>query len=442
MNRFVFQCFVAAFLLTPSPLCAAVTSCEVSSSDAAGRVEVTYALDADAIVTCEMLVDGVPVEDKALLTLFGDVNRRITAGNGKRIFWHPSASGFSGEGSISARLTAWPLDNPPDFMAVDLTVRNSRRYYASVGQIPFGITNGIYKTDILLMRKIPAAGVVWRMGQPYPDGENCATGNGEGTKKVDILNNETGHMVSLTNDYYAAVYMTTRAQYRRITGEDASAISSALANNFDPVAYVSYNSLRGESSESFRGWPQDGHRVQEGCVLKLFRDFTGIVSLDLPTEAEWEYACRAGTSTSLNSGKDCSDTTSQRADKNMAEVGWMQYNAPNRNAPMPVGLLKPNNWNLYDCHGNLSELCLDWWSGGDDYRATFAEGWENGVVTIAPSGPDNADGKFTSRAARSGSHFYGSGWSRSASRIRYTKPDNEAYHFGFRLFCRTDIESN
>ena len=217
MNRFVFQCFVAAFLLTPSPLCAAVTSCEVSSSDAAGRVvEVTYALDADAIVTCEMLVDGVPVEDKALLTLFGDVNRRITAGKGKRIFWHPAASGFSGEGSISARLTAWPLDNPPDFMAVDLTIRNSRRYYASVGQVPFGITNDIYKTDILLMRKIPAAGVQWRMGQPYPDGENCATGDGDGSKKADILNNETGHMVSLTNDYYAAVYMTTRAQYRRI----------------------------------------------------------------------------------------------------------------------------------------------------------------------------------------------------------------------------------
>jgi formylglycine-generating enzyme required for sulfatase activity len=120
----------------------------------------------------------------------------------------------------------------------------------------------------------------------------------------------------------------------------------------------------------------------------------------------------------------------------------MQYNAPNRNAPMPVGLLKPNNWNLYDCHGNLSELCLDWWSGGDDYRATFAKGWENGAVTVAPTGPDNADGKFTTRSTRSGSHFYGSSWSRSASRIRKAAPDAAEYHYGFRLFCRTDIESN
>jgi formylglycine-generating enzyme required for sulfatase activity len=444
MNKFTFMCSVAVFLGMTTALQAAVTSCEVSQLDASGRMTVTYALDADAIVTCEMLVDGTPVEDKALLTLFGDVNRRITAGNGKRIFWHPSASGFSGEGSISARLTAWPLDNPPDFMAVDLTVRNSRRYYASVGQIPFGITNGIYKTDILLMRKIPAAGVIWRMGQPYPGGENCSYGSGDGSRG-SILNNETGHMVSLTNDYYAAVYMTTRAQYRRITGKDAQAYKSALACDFDPVAFVSYNVLRGESSGSFRGWPQDGHQVLEGSVVKQFRDFTGIVSLDLPTEAEWEYACRAGTGTSLNSGKDCSSPILGRTDENMAEVGWMQYNEPNErkcNAPMPVGLLKPNNWNLYDCHGNLSELCLDWWSGGDDYRATFAEGWEDGAVTVAPVGPDNADGKFTTRSTRSGSHFYGSSWSRSASRILKAAPDAAEYHYGFRLFCRTDIESN
>ena len=443
MNRAIASFLSAASFMIHAASHAAVTSCEVSVPDAAGRVTVEYAIDEDAIVTCEMLVDGVPVEDRILVTLFGDVNRRISAGTGKRIFWHPSASGLSADGSVSARLTAWPLDNPPDFMAVDLTIRNSRRYYASVGQIPYGITNGIYKTDILLMRKIPAAGVVWRMGQPYPDGENCATGNGAGGTKAEILNNETGHMVSLTNDYYAAVFMTTRRQYMRITGSYATVYNKSLASDFDPVAYMSYNHLRGANSESFPGWPRSGHQVQDGSVLKMFREFTGIESLDLPTEAEWEYACRAGTGSSLNSGKECSDTISQRADANMAEVGWMRFNEPKRNAPMPVGLLKPNNWNLYDCHGNLSELCLDWWCGGDDYRATFAPGWENGAVTVAPTGPDNADGRFTHRAVRSGSHFYGSGWSRSASRIRSVDPEADpSYHFGFRLFCRTDTEKN
>ena len=423
---------------------AAITDVEVSEPEASGNVTVSYSLDADAIVTCEMLVDGVAVPDTALVTLVGDVNRKIAAGDSCRIVWFPAVSGLTVSGKVSARLTAWPLDNPPDFMAVDLTVKDSRRYYASAGQIPCGITNDIYKTDILLMRKIPAAGVVWRMGQPYPDGENCATGNSAGSTKADILNNETGHMVSLTNDYYAAIYMTTRHQYWRMTGTMKGAYGSNVQHWLtEPVAYIAYDGLRGAVDGEFPGWPMGGHAVKADSVLRRIRDFTGIESLDLPTEAEWEYACRAGTGSSLNSGKECSDTTSRHPDKNMAEVGWMQYNEPNRNAPMPVGLLKPNNWNLYDCHGNLFELCLDWWSGGDDYRATFASGWENGAVTVAPDGPDNADGKFSKRAARSGSHFYGSGWSRSASRIRNAAPDDDtSQHFGFRLFCRVDTEKN
>jgi hypothetical protein len=258
------------------------------------------------------------------------------------------------------------------------------------------MTSNIYKTDVLLMRKIPAAGVVWRMGQPYPHGENCATGGGSGQKKADIQNNETGHMVKLTNDYYAAVFMTTRYQYWRLTGSKPSAISKN-PDDTEPAAYMGYDNLRGASDAFFAGWPTAGHKVKAGSVLRGIRDFTGIESMDLPTEAEWEYACRAGTGSALNSGKECSDTVSGHPDGNMAEVGWMQYNEPKINAPMPVGLLKPNNWNLYDCHGNLFEICLDWWSGGDDYRATFAAGWENGAVTVAPDGPDNADGKFANR---------------------------------------------
>ena len=431
----------AAALFAWGHALAAITEVEVSEPESSGNVTVAYSLDADAIVTCEMLVDGKPVPDTALVSLVGDVNRRIQAGESRKIAWYPAAAGLTVSGSVSARLTAWPLDNPPDYMAVDLTVKNSRRYYASAGQIPYGMTSNIYKTDVLLMRKIPAAGVVWRMGQPYPDGENCATGNGAGGTKAEILNNETGHMVSLTNDYYAAVFMTTRRQYMRITGSYATVYNESLASDFDPVAYMSYNHLRGTNSESFPGWPRSGHQVQDGSVLKMFREFTGIESMDLPTEAEWEYACRAGTGSALNSGKECSDTVSGHPDGNMAEVGWMQYNEPKINAPMPVGLLKPNNWNLYDCHGNLFEICLDWWSGGDDYRATFAAGWENGAVTVAPDGPDNADGKFANRVLRSGSHFYGSSWSRSASRIRSTVPNEMSKYYGFRLFCRTDTEN-
>ena len=423
---------------------AAVTTLSVSVPDAHGAVTVMYALDADAIVTCEMLVDGAPVAEEALVTLAGDVNRRIAAGSGRTITWQPVLAGFTASGAVSARLTAWPLDNPPDYMAVDLTLRNSRRYFVSAAQVPYGVTNDIYKTHILLMRKIPPAGVTWRMGQPV-GGESCASGTGANDTRAAILDNETGHMVRLTNDYYAAVFMTTQYQYWRMTGSKSATSSTYSGENRDfvPLDYIAYDVLRGAADGSFLSWPRAEHDVKDGSVLRTFRDFTGIESLDLPTEAEWEYACRAGTDSALNNGKECSDPTSGHADANMAEVGWMRYNPPlKQNTPLPVGLLKPNNWGLYDCHGNVGEWCLDWWCGGEDYRDTFVSGWESGSVTIAPAGPVNADGTLTTRTVRGGDHFYGSSWARSASRrIRYA-PDAETYHCGFRLFCRIDTEAN
>jgi len=299
------------------------------------------------------------------------------------------------------------------------------------------------------MRKIPAAGVTWRMGQPYPNGENCSSGSGAGNTKADILDNETGHMVRLTNDYYAAVYMMTQLQYSRLTGSWTSAsyeavplpdryVTPVFGNN--NMAPLSYNALRGTPDSSFKGWPEAGHAVKADSVLKTIRDFTGVSGLDLPTEAEWEYACRAGTETSLNSGKNVSDPLSERADANMAEVGYMQYNAPKLKAPEPVGLRKPNAWGLYDCHGNVGEMCLDWYATGTVYRATFVSGWETGTATVAPVGSANTDGAITTRITRGGDWFYGSSWARSASRRLAATPTMGTYHNGFRLFCRADFE--
>ena len=84
---------------------------------------------------------------------------------------------------------------------------------------------------------------------------------------------------------------------------------------------------------------------------------TGLPNLDLPTEAQWEYTCRAGTTTTYISGGACSDYILAKA------VGWCDVNSGD--VRHVVGEKVPNAWGLYDMHGNLSELCLDIFS--NDY---------------------------------------------------------------------------
>src|SRR5205823_6477487 len=80
-------------------------------------------------------------------------------------------------------------------------------------------------------------------------------------------------------------------------------------------------------------------------------------SFRLPTEAEWEYACRAGTKAKYNLGDN---------DGALKQAGW--YDANSNLATHPVGLKKPNAWGLYDMHGNVQQRCQDWY--GEDYYAS------------------------------------------------------------------------
>ena len=79
----------------------------------------------------------------------------------------------------------------------------------------------------------------------------------------------------------------------------------------------------------------------------------------LPSETEWEYACRAGTVTALNSGKNLSGKGNRnQSDANLDEVGWYEVNS--RGNHQPIGLKKPNAWGLYDMHGNVREWTRSW----------------------------------------------------------------------------------
>ena len=442
----VFSAFI--LLSSASALAAAPTVSDVTvvQDDASRKVTVSYVLaDGPAFVTAELLTNGVPA-GVSLGAVTGDLNTTVAAGT-RSFVWKAYRDWKGNKGEVSVRVKAMPRGQMPDYLVIDLLNPNSFAYYATSNDVPGGVLDMVYKTDKLVLRRIPARGVTWRMGQP--NGYELCAGSStktDVTYESTLRDNETGHKVALTEDYYMGIFEFTQRQYYNLTkltpsdykkGDSSTHYEGSKAW---PVEQVSYNTLRGTSTEAWKGWPQDGHQVADGSFLRTIRDFTGIESLDLPTEAQWEYACRAGTKTSLNSGVNFTATMTGSGDPEFAKVGWSQYNTAyddrSGKTPHDVGLLNPNAWGLYDMHGNVHEICLDWMSRGDDYRATFAPGWTFGETTIDPLGPTNG----TCRVVRGGDWFYAGSWARSATRAIDYPPDRESYHYGFRLVCAATAE--
>ena len=129
----------------------------------------------------------------------------------------------------------------------------------------------------------------------------------------------------------------------------------------------------------------------------------------LPSEAEWEYACRAGTTTRFYSGD---------SDSDLDRVGWYRGNSGSK--AHPVGQKQPNAWGLYDMHGNVWEWCEDW------YHDSYTGAPNNGTAWTSPSG--------TSRVLRGGSWDGLPRRCRGASRL-WIDPAYRYYGYGFRLVC-------
>jgi formylglycine-generating enzyme required for sulfatase activity len=138
----------------------------------------------------------------------------------------------------------------------------------------------------------------------------------------------------------------------------------------------------------------------------------------LPTEAEWEYACRAGTTTPFNTGE--SITTSQaNYDGNYPYNGGAK--GEHRGRTTRVGSFAPNAWGMHDMHGNVWEWCVDWYGAIDKAAVTD------------PSGPESG----TERLLRGGS-FYTSASAMRSTRRKYHTPDFRDFPNGFRIALDSD----
>ncbi|MDY5954665.1 MAG: SUMF1/EgtB/PvdO family nonheme iron enzyme [Kiritimatiellia bacterium] len=248
--------------------------------------------------------------------------------------------------------------------------------YPSREAIPGGEASPRWRDEWVLMRRVDPTPEPIRLGNPAaPRGAN-----------------DEARKVRITRPYFIAIFETTRSQLNHLGGtQDTGPL---------PALNLSYNDLRGSLREGI-DWPKSGPAVATNSILGRLRARTGL-PFDLPTEAQWEVACRAGTDTCWNDGSDAQpyDRPSPDgkpipywSDHALDRLGRYFANGGCTNGPAPVGSYRPNAWGLYDMHGNAYEFCRDW----------FAPAGHPAYAGDNPKGP--ASSKSKTRVLRSGSYW-------------------------------------
>lgn len=326
---------VSALHATPT-----VSDVTVGFDSATRMMTIGYALSEKAVVTVDILTNGVSVGAAKFADVAGDVNGVVKAGRGT-ISWRPEhlwpERKFDAP-IVTANVKAWALDAPPPYLVVWLNEEKGKvRYYDCEAALPGGIGHNVYRTKRLVMSRIPAKGATWRMGSP--------------STEVGRQASEVPHYVTFTNDYYMSVFPVTEGQGILVWGYKPG--SNVYGKDGYPVVFCSYNLIRGTAPTI--DWPTTGSAVASDSFLGKLRSKTSL-AFDIPTEAQWEYAARAGSPTAYCNNLECL-TSADAVDSNLAKIGWYRRGDYNRHE---VGLKQANAWGLYDVCGTIWEWCRDW----------------------------------------------------------------------------------
>ena len=372
----------------------------------------------------------------------GDANRKVTAAHGT-IYWKAVKAWPDRKiaaGGARAVLTAWPVDDTPDYMVVDMTAGEPSadrvRYYVSTNSLPGGglFGNNAYRTTHLVLKKIIARDITWTMGSI------CEFGRNKDTEKA--------HPVTLTNNYYLGVFPVTQKQLDMMYGQPCPNSRSFVIDGDmrirDYVFYGVYQPyVRGASN-----WPA---APAEDSLLGKLRIMTGgTIDFDLPGEAQWEYAAKGGhgendwgdgTYMGMTSGDRDHDATLPGRYRYNQETDWYVdwqswYNNATEHGTgdgTPIaGSYRPNSFGLYDMCGGVVEWCLDWYQ--DDISAYGGAVNANGEFALDGTSP-------TTRVQKGGA------WNRVAKDCRPAfrtaqgpSYGGDAQEAGFRVCCRAGLK--
>ena len=425
--------FAAALFADPAD--PQVSNVVLAQNALSRRVTVSYHLDETAIVTMDVLTNGVSIGGENIDNVKGDCFKRVDAGD-HTLTWAPDMSWPDHRFDtpvVSVRIVAWATNCPPDYLVVDLTATGgpgTERWYPSAEMLPGGLlSNKIYRTTHLVMRQIKAKGVTWTMGSVSEAGRKA--------------NYEESHEVTLDANYFIGVFPVTQTQWALVQSVRPYPSHFYLegARSMRPVENISYNEIRNShtnSADTSYNWPADPN---PNSFLGKLRAKTGI-DFDLPGEAQWEFACRAGNGEGY--WGDGSRYQNQTTDSNLpgryaGNGGQVNGAAAPQNSDVDhgsaiVGSYRPNSWGIYDMHGNVWEWCLDWFDGNGITTL-------NGVINIDPANPGkNLHGaNGDSRIYRGGSYNNPSTSCRAAYRS-YDAPSKRTERYGCRVVCKAGLQ--
>lgn len=269
---------------------------------------------------------------------------------------------------IALMLLTGCFENRDKYMVIDLFSGEVSYMDAE----PPGDWSDIYKTSKLVLRRIEPG--TFTMGSPESE--------------LGRFPDETQHEVTITKPFYIGVFEITQKQYQLIAGYNPS--DKRFMRDTKPVDRISYEDIRGRDKGA--SWPNNDEVDDYSFMGKLRARLK--MNFDLPTEAQWEYACRAGTTTALNNGTNLSNAYYE--DFNLNKLGRYAHNGgivrerftnkDEENGHTYVGSFQPNNWGIYDMHGNVFEWCLDYYSGSCYESVSDPKGPNGGIYRVLRGG--------------------------------------------------------